>query len=166
MYRSHISVLVTLIVLVLVLSACGEKATELITTEPMAASGEFLFEGPNTLQGNFSLDLSLLSEKAAMDENEISEVSIERVVLDFDGDDTAQYVESVLVQLVSNDLPLVSAATLSGLNGKDNTLNVNSELDILSYIKDSSSQLIVDANLMKDMDEMIVSVTFELTIKY
>jgi hypothetical protein len=132
----------------------------------MTASGEFLFEGPNTLQGNFLLDLKSLSEEIGVDPEQISAVNIEAITLFFENEETEGAVESILTQLVSNELPLQSAGTLSVFSGEENLLNVNKDFDILAYIKDPSSQLIVDANLKKDMDELSVSMVFQLSVKY
>jgi len=155
-----------LILVIIFLSSCGGKQTKVITTEAMTASGEFLFEGPNTLQGNFSLDLELLADELDIKPSEIKEVNIERILLDFDNPNQYPSVESVLVQLVSNDLSLISAGTLTTPDSRDNILSVNTELDIKPYIEDTSSQLIVDANLSEDMDELSVSVVFLLLVEY
>jgi len=146
--------------------ACAERDARPVTTESMTASGEFLFEGPNTLQGNFLLDMKSLSEEIGVDPEQISAVNIEAITLFFENEETEGVVESILIQLVSNELPLQSAGTLSVFSGEENLLNVNKDFDILAYIKDPSSQLIVDANLKNDMDELSVSMVFQLSVKY
>lgn len=148
------------------ISSCTEKEAGPIMTDAMTATGDFLVEGPNTLQGNFSLDIQSLSDELGIDDGQVSKVHIDAITLVFEDPETTDAVESVLVQLVSNNLPLQSAGTLSAFSGKENLLNVNKDLDILAYINDSSSQLIVDANLRNDLDELSVSVVFQLTVKY
>ncbi|MEQ8238670.1 MAG: hypothetical protein RIA69_05625 [Cyclobacteriaceae bacterium] len=146
--------------------SCTEKKTKQVTSETMTASGEYLFEGPNTLQGDFSFDISALSSKTGVTAEDISEVYVESIRVIFENSETQEVVESVLIQLVSDELPLQSAGTLTTFTGTESLLNANKELDILSYLKDPSSQLIVDANLKSEMDELSVSVVFEFTVKH
>lgn len=132
----------------------------------MTASGDFLFEGPNTLQGSFELNDALLASMTGLTINEIKAVHVEAISLTVQEDSASALVESVLVQLVSNDLPLQSIGTLSGVAAEANQLNSNTTLDIFEYIKDESTSLVIDANLTQDMDQLSTTVVLKLSIKY
>ncbi|MFY0607499.1 MAG: hypothetical protein JXR10_12345 [Cyclobacteriaceae bacterium] len=160
-FRTPSLVLISL----LVFFSCGEKETQVFESEAIAASGEFLFEGPNTLQGPFTLTLSQVSKQLGIEESAISDVRISGISLTFDDDANRQNVESVLVQVVSNDLSLETAGTLNPLGAEPvQELQINQELDFLPYLKDQTTQLIVDANLTTDMDMLGVGVVFKFII--
>ena len=160
-----ISLLVRLkfLIVLFFVASCVEKETIAYQSDAVKASGEFLFEGPNTLQGPMTVTLDQVMEKVEV--AEIDRINMAGISLTFADDSLRQEVESLLVQLVSDNLPLQTVGTLSPL-GPDpkQILQVNKELDILPYLKDATTQLVVDANLVTDMDEMEVYVAFEFSI--
>ncbi|MEL6536167.1 MAG: hypothetical protein AAFQ98_12195 [Bacteroidota bacterium] len=83
-------------------------------------------------------------------------------------DTLRETLESALVQWVSNELELVSVATKSPLPGSDPVSCDVAEdpEDILPYLQDASSTLVVDVNLAQDLDELKAKVTFGLTVEY
>ena len=49
------------------MTGCGSNESAEYIADQMVASGEFLFEGPNTLQGTFLLNSENISEKLSLE---------------------------------------------------------------------------------------------------
>ncbi len=153
--------------LVLLIVGCSSPEQAESTTDTMTVSGEFLFEGPNTLQGEPAFRLAQLAQQLGTTEDKIKSVTVNQTQLTFESDSIQANIESALVQLVSDQLELVSIATKSPIPGSGAVgMEVNSEQDILPYLKDASSTLVVDVNIKGDMDFLEAKVDFNLTISY
>lgn len=150
----------------LLLVACAEQQTELIKTEAIEAQGAFLFEGPNTLTGELSVSLDDTAKALEVSKESIDQVKVSNLELTFETDSLSQYVESVLVQVVSDNNSLVTIGTKSPWNVESGEFNLNGEFDLLPYLQDSGSQLVVDVNLKQDLDDLKVYTFFEIEIKY
>ncbi|MEM6830892.1 MAG: hypothetical protein AAF551_10290 [Bacteroidota bacterium] len=147
--------------------SCGTKEVANVTTKEVSTVGEFLFEGPNTLQGPSTLQLKELANKAGTDPNKIKAIYLSGATVAFSPGIIRGSVESVLVQWVSDELPLVSVATKSPLPATGPiTLEVNPNEDLLAYLKDASATLVVDVNLTGDADQLEAAVSFDLNITY
>ena len=157
-----------LILLVIgLMGACGAPEVANVSTQEVRTTGEFLFEGPNTLQGPSTLRLEDLANEAGTDPGKIKAVYLSGATVAFNPDSLQGTMESVLVQWVSNDLPLASVATKSPLPASGSiTLEVNQNQDVLAYLKDPSSTLVVDVNLTADADQLEALVSFDLTLTY
>jgi hypothetical protein len=147
--------------------SCQQSKEAIVNSSKMKATGEFLFEGPNTLQGGFNVDLAALAEQKEINATQITAVYLVGIQLEVSPDSLQQTIESALVQLVSDNLSLETAGTINPLTSESSqTLSINKELDILPYLKDATTQLIVDVNLAGDLDEVSTYVTFEFSITY
>lgn len=150
--------------LIVLCLACSEPVKESYN-QTVSASGEFLFEGPNTLQG----PLNLSSEDIAVS-LDISAEAIKGVVLSdcsirLSDEANREIVESFLVQIVSDKLELVSLATLNPVpESGEIVLSVNQEVDILPYLQDNTATLVVDSNLKSDAEVLDVDVNLGLIV--
>lgn len=156
-----------IILITSMLFSCGSSEKADYTWSGNSVSGEFLFEGPNTLQGQPGPVVEDIASELNIMAEQISAVYVSSATLSFTQDSLRGNVESALVQWVSDDLELVSVATKSPLTDEAQIpLEVTSEQDILPYLKDPSSTLVVDVNIVGDMDELEAVVDFKLSIEY
>ena len=154
-------------VLALFLLSCAESNQAEYVWNNLEVSGEFLFEGPNTLQGKPDSPLEQISEKLGVPAEKIQKVHLSECTLEFASDSLRSQVENALVQLVSDNLELVSVATINGIpESGEISLQVSEEQDILPYLMDKSTSLVVDANTKRDMDALNCSVSFKLNVLY
>lgn len=159
--------IISIISVLLLLSACGSKETASYKLSDINVSGEFLFEGPNTLQGPITIGLEKIADEIGIKSDQIKAIYVNETIISFSPDSARAMVESALVQWVSDNLPLVSVATKSPIpDDKMISLEVNPEQDILKYLKDDSSTLVVDTNLSKDADNLEATVSFLFNIIY
>lgn len=153
--------------LIITIQACGPKMTKIYEADPITASGEFLFEGPNTLQGKLTTTIKDVCGSLGLHYSDINSAEVSSLTLRIVPDSLRNEVESVLVQLVSDELPLVSVGTLSPLmDQKEQTLKTSGDVNILPYLKDETSMVIVDANLSSDLDELATEVIFTFELKH
>lgn len=158
---------ITIALLSILLMACGSPLTTTYDWEELTVSGEFLFEGPNTLQGQPGSPLSDIARSIGVDENRIKSITISSAQIILAPDSLQSAVESALVQWVSNDLDLVSVATKSPIDQNGTIeLDVKQSQDILPYIKDANSTLVVDLNLNQDLDFLEGKVALKLNVTY
>ncbi len=133
----------------------------------LEVSGEFLFSGPNTLQGQPDVSLDDIATQAGVEASDIKHIYVSEVNVDFMTDTLSEAIESVLVQWVSDELELISVATKSPLDATGPvTLEVSSDTDILPYLKDDSRTLVIDVNLSQDMDELKAVASFLLNVEH
>ncbi|WKK84341.1 hypothetical protein QYS48_19475 [Marivirga arenosa] len=151
-----------------VLLACSAPETVEYQSPSIEVEGEFLFEGPNTLQGKASEDiLAQIASQNEITEENIKSIKLKSATISFFPDSLRTDVESALIQLVSDDLELISVATKSPLPQEEViSLEVTAEQDILPYLKDDSYTLVVDANISSDMDYLSAKVSFEFNVEY
>lgn len=156
-----------LLAVLILATACTETDNKYYAIPGIEVSGELLFEGPNTLQGQPKINLNDIAEKLDISVENITAAYLEEATIGFMPDSLQANVESSLIQLVSDNLELVSVATKSPLpsNGEVE-LEVNKEQDILPYLKDGSTTIVVDANIVGDMDELKALVNLKLNIEY
>lgn len=153
--------------LLMFLISCSSTETKEYELKNLRVSGEYLFEGPNTLQGQSTINLKEIAENLNIDPIHIKSVYVGEASITFEPDSLRNAIESALVQWVSNDLELVSVATKSPLPDTESiALEVNQEQDILPYLKDESSTLVVDANITENMDFLEATVSFKLNVEY
>ena len=146
---------------------CSETKTAEYTLADITVSGDYLFEGPNTLQGQPGVDLEQIAKSLEIDANAITSVTVKAATISFAPDTLRTAAESALVQWVSDDQPLVSIATKSPLPDATSVdLEVNSEQDILPYLKSAAATLVVDTNLNQDLDNLEATITMTLLITY
>ena len=155
------------IVSLILTTGCGSGESAEYTADQMIASGEFLFEGPNTLQGAFLLSTTDISKELSEEASQLAGIVPSSVTVTLPNDSIRDEIESFLVQVVSDNLPLVTVGTISPLaGGLEQQLAINKELDLLPYAKDASSTLVVDTNLKSDQDDLSVMVDIKLNVNY
>ncbi|NQZ78444.1 MAG: hypothetical protein HRT61_20390 [Ekhidna sp.] len=159
--------ILTILTVLIFAASCSSGETASYETSETSVSGEFLFEGPNTLQGPSTVSLSQIAKDLNISEEKIQEVSLASATIQFANDSLQSTVESALLQLVSDELALISIGTKSPFPATGPVaLEVNTEQDILPYLKDSSTTAVVDVNLNQDLDDLQATITFSLNVKY
>lgn len=159
--------LLTILLLFIIGFSCSSPNEAEYIWEDLDVSGEFLFEGPNTLQGQPGSPVEQIAGKLNLNQKNIQAVHIVSCELQFQPDSLRSQVENALVQFVSDKLELVSVATINGIpESGEIILNAASEQDILPYLKDATTTLVVDANTKSDMDVLQCKVNFKLNILY
>lgn len=153
--------------LFLFLVSCESTKEETITWTDITVSGEFLFEGPNTLQGQTSATLKDLLEDKDFSAETVTSATLKSATVTFQPDSLRPAIESALLQFVSDNLELTSVATLNPIPEDGTvTLQVTEETDILEYLKDPSTSIILDVNLDQDLEELSAVVNLELNVAY
>ena len=147
--------------------ACSAPEEKEYVWEDLPVRGEFLFEGPNTLQGKPGSPMVNISDELGVSGKAIKRVYVSGCQLEIKPDSMRSQVENALVQLVSDKLELVSVATINGIPGSGEiNLEVSGEQNILPYLLDETTTLVVDANTKSDMDVLNCQVDFKLKILY
>jgi hypothetical protein len=158
--------ILTLFVLTIIMTGCSNTETVTHTLNNIQVSGEFLFEGPNTLQGAITTGIDDLANNVNSSAKDLKRVRVDSVVVNIPGDSLRSNLESLLVQIVSDELPLISLGTINPLTaGSIQSLNTNKEAELLPYFQSESAILVVDANFQKDMDFAELSVDLFLSIE-
>lgn len=157
------------VILIVLTLATGCQSTQNSTydLENLKVTGEYLFEGPNTLQGTPESVIKDLTDQLGINESDIQSVYLDQATIRFSPDSLQKKLESALVQWVSDELELVSVATKSPL--PDNPiieLEVNKEQDILPYLLDDNSTLVVDTNILGDIDYLEARLNFTFNVEY
>jgi hypothetical protein len=161
------NIFIFIIAVALILSSCDNTANQVVQFDDLTVSGEFLFEGPNTLQGSFSISNDDIAKKLSISPENISSVTIESIQTQLPNDSAHVNIESLLVQVVSDDAPLVTLGTISPLAAETiQTLSINSEVNINPYLKTENSTLIVDTNLRSDADALTLTVNIGLLVTF
>ncbi len=155
--------------LLFIVFGCGQTNEKQVESKSISLSGEFLFAGPNTLQSTEKMSLpAYVQELGIESEESIVAVNPASVSITFASPEEAAKVESILLQIVSDDLEMTSVGTLSPIPEGQSTveLNVSPELDLLPYLGDPSTIVIADVNLKEDMDAMSIDAKMNLNFKY
>jgi hypothetical protein len=150
------------------LASCASTEEKEVSWTDVTVSGEFLFEGPNTLQGQPQVGLDYFAEQLGVNAENIKSASISSATISFEPDSLTETVESVLLQFVSEDLELVSVATKSPVDAQagEIALEVTEEVDIFPYLKDASTTTVVDVNCSSDLDQLTASLDLKVKISY
>lgn len=155
--------------LLIILYGCSQINEKEIESKAISLSGDFLFSGPNTLQSSEILSLPPYVEELGIDgEENIVAVYPASITVSFANAEEAANIESILLQIVSDDLEMTSVGTLSPMpEGQVQVqLNVSPELDLLPYLGDPSTVVIADVNLKEDMDALSIDMQMNLKFKY
>jgi hypothetical protein len=158
--------ILSILALATLISSCSENASSNTQTE-LRLGGDFLFEGPNTLQGAVELDLVELCQSVEIAPEQVQAVRVNSVKLNAENED-ATITESYLLQITSNNNELSSIGTLNPVgNSGPFELQIAEETDLLSFLQDEGATWVLDLNLTAEhMDEMMVKGTIGLTIEY
>jgi len=149
------------------LVACGSPEVAEYTLQDVPVSGEFLFEGPNTLQGSPPASLPQIAAMLGLEADDISAVYVKSASITFAPDSVRPNLQSALVQWVSNDLELVSVATEAPLPAEGVIeLEATQEQDILPYLQSEAATVVVDVNVDQDLEALSGTVTFVLSVEH
>lgn len=161
MRKSFVLPVLTILVAVLAF-ACSPKEEKVVQPAPFEVYGEFLFEGPNTLQApnSFSVeDLQALAQSDAAPKS----IRVSGASFQLNGVD-AQTIESATLQIVSKNHSMISLGTISVVDADVVTLNMAEETDVTSYLTDEDATWILDVNLTQDFDELDLPLQLEFAI--
>lgn len=157
---------VTLVIIlgVFLAASCTSYESRVISATTLL-SGEMLFEGANTLQGDLGMLRSEL-EKHGISAESIKGAKLTGVEFDMEGDD-ASITESMLFQIVSDNFSLKSLGSINPVPvGNLIRINMAEDTEITDYLQDEGATWVLDLNLSEDhMDGMEVECTIEVEVK-
>lgn len=147
--------------------ACAPLATDESQSTALDFKEEMLFEGPNSFTANNPLALSQIAENLAVDPSQVKKVKAGEVLVKF-SPEYAGLVESLLLQVTSDEKELVTVASLSPVDSEGNyfTMNLAAEVELQDYLADSSTVWVLDANLINGVDQMQIVVGLTLLCEY
>ncbi len=142
--------------------SCTSTTAHNAELAPISLTGEFLFEGPNTLQVENNLTLSDIMAKAGL-KGVPASVEVKKASLDLSGVD-ADWVESATLQVSSKNLDMITIGTISILNGEATGITLAEETNIQPYVEDEEMYWVLDVNLTSDLDDLSIPLELQLTI--
>lgn len=147
--------------------ACQSTLSDDSQSVGFQVSGDYLFAGANTLQGEGNLDLSSLAENIGTNPDNIKAVRISSAKIGMEPSGQA-ITESLLLQIVSNNAELISLGTLSPVPAEGSLeLKTAQDVDLLPYLKDEGMTWVLDLNLKEDhTDEMRAKGEVKLIVEY
>jgi len=145
-------------------SSCTSYDTN-VTSVTTTVTGEMLFQGANTLQGDLE-ELRLELQNQGLSPNTIRGAKVIGVEFVMDGND-ASITESMLFQIVSDNFSLKSLGSLNPVpDGESIKMNLAEDTEIIEYLQDEGSTWVLDLNLSEDhMERMEVQCFLELEVK-
>ena len=150
----------------LALASCSSELAQLKVEKDLVLEGEMLFEGPNTLTANNNTDLITLIEGAGLETSQVESVEVTKAIITLSSDGQS-LVESLLLQIVSDNQELITVGTLNPLpEGKIMDLQLAEEMDLKPYLDDSGCTWVLDLNLNGDADQMAVKSKLNLVVNY
>lgn len=161
------AVSIYLVITVLFLIGCESTTNQVVKFNNLTATGDFLFEGPNTLQGSFSVSNEDIAQELSISKEKILSVKLESINVQLPSDSAYKNIESLLVQVVNDAAPLVTLGTISPLTASQNQiLSINKDINIAPYLHAKNSTLVVDTNLKSDVDDLSVTVAIGLSVNH
>jgi hypothetical protein len=147
--------------------ACQSTVTDQSQSISFQVSNDMLFSGPNSLQGEGTLDLVTLAENIGAQSENIKMITVSEAKIGMAPSGQA-ITESLLLQIVSNKNDLKTVGTLSPVPAEGNLqLNLAQDMDLLPYLKDEGMAWVLDLNLTEDhMDMMRAKGEVKLNIEY
>jgi hypothetical protein len=147
--------------------ACSEPQEKAMQLSPVSVSGEFLFEGPNTLQGKLEVNWDAFLAQEQISKDKLSKVYLSNATIDFSPDSLETEIESALLQVVSDELELVSIATKNPLpSAYPVSFDIAQDQDILPYLMDPTAMMIVDVNIASDIEALSGVVKCKMNVIY
>ncbi len=135
--------------------ACQSTATNDEESINILVSGDMLFEGPNSLQGEGSRDLMSLAESIGCAVEDIKSIKAAKAKVGME-EKQQSITESVLLQVVSDNEELMTLGTLNPIPAQGILyLNMAEETDLLPYLKDQGMTWVLDLNLSSDHEDMM-----------
>lgn len=165
--NNRVSSILFVVLIGLVLSACGPTVSEETVNVDMKLVGDMLFEGANSLQYSGDNQLAEIAKDLGVGAESVRGVNISAVSIELN-EYSRPITESLLLQVVSDNQELKTIGTLSPLpEGSVFKLALAEDTSILDYLKDSGMTWVLDLNLNEDhMDEMEVAGKLSLNVEY
>lgn len=151
----------------LFLTSCASKQQKQYSADPQFITGEYLFEGPNTLQLENSISLDAMAESVGIQASQIQDIQVTRATVEKTAlPDTL--AESALLQVVSKNEPMISVGSVNPVpNGTTFDLQLAEEAALLPYFKDDEFFWVLDANFSSDqLDPIEIALKLEFNITY
>lgn len=129
--------------------------------------GEMLFGGANSLQMAADVSLDDLAQKANTNVPNIKGIGVKSASITVN-ENQLDLVESLLLQVVSNNQNLISVGTLSPVDKAGNLeLSIAQELDLLPYLQDEGCTWVLDVNLnTEDMLDLELAGNLTMLLEY
>ena len=150
------------------LTSCGTevKKNYVIKDIDLTAEGP-LFDGPNTLQANHTLDLTSIDPELTADK--ISSVKLVKAQINTSDSVGFDRIRNMVFQITAADAKLQQLALLNPVEKgvKSVTLNPSVEADIKDLFRQKDLTLILDVDLEGDLeDNLEYTGTFEFEVEY
>lgn len=159
--------LLAIAVFAIMLASCSSNETKTFEVDPITFSGDFLFEGPNTLQAENPIKAKHIYEQISIKPNDIKSISCKKAAIEFTNV-PEKLIESVLLQIVSKNNEMITVGTQSPVAyGTKFALQLAEEIDLIPYLKDQECFWVLDANLSEDqMDEISIKLHLTLDVSH
>ncbi len=133
---------------------------------PLQFSEEMLFEGANTLQMPANMRLEDLAASLDIPVENILSIGVSAASINVTDEQNAS-LESLLLQVVSDQHALISIGTLSPVeNAGSLSLSIAEEVDLLPYLKDNCTY-VLDVNIAnEDISALMLQGELTLDILY
>lgn len=147
-----------LIFLALGVLSCSNEANnskEFIINTTLVAGGP-LFEGSNTCQAELTTELSSFLEENGIKKEELVDVKLVSCVITSDQFDNFDIIESVNLQMFSDNFPMqnVAVANPVEVNTKEINLKVAAiQEQIMPVLQEETCYIVADATIKEDMDD-------------
>lgn len=155
--------------ILLLLPSCQNNGTthSLEISQNVTAEGPF-FEGPNTFQANLKLSESPNWDKSWVI-SELKKGTAKALVVSTLDSNNFDVYNSVSVQLLAKDLPMISLGAMSSLPTAQNQLQIelSQEADITEYLKADDITLILDIDFKNEdyTEQLNFPITLNLTVE-
>lgn len=143
-------------------TSCDNGKEQTLSPVSITLTGDFLFEGPNTLQAENSINLEDLKKEASVEK--VNGVRIHKVFIDCQQIDP-NLVESATLQITSKNNEMLTLGTVTGLSQSKVPVTIAEETEIMDYLKDEETYWILDVNIAQDQDELSIPIEIELSVK-
>lgn len=154
-----------LLLLPIFLASC-ENTKSIEKEIPLEFSEEMLFEGANSLQMSANMTLADLAASLNIPAENIKSIGVSAADIQVT-DEQNSSIESLLLQVVSNNQDLISIGTLSPVEKSGNlSLSIAQEVDLLPYLNDACTY-VLDVNIAnEDMSALNLEGVLKLNVIY
>lgn len=147
--------------------ACQNTVQDKSQKFSFAMSGDMLFAGSNTLQGEGEINLQNLAENMGINVDAIKSVKVSAAKVGL-SPAHQKFTESVLLQVLSNNVEMASIGTLNPVPESGTLeLSLAEDVDLKPYLEDEGMTWVLDINISEDyMDVMPAKGEVQLIIDY
>ena len=151
-----------------VLSSCQEDLKKVYVMKDIQLMAEGpLFDGPNTLQANYTIDLNQIEE--GLDLAKIKSVKLKKAEVSTEDSLGFDNVRNFVLQLTSSDAQMEKIAVLNPVEKGAQKVNLSAseECDLLDNFQQREIIIILDADIVGDMESNLsYKGNFEFEITY